>query len=128
MGRPTRYSPAFRAHAVAEVHRTRPRHASEWATIQAVAADLAVSAESLRTWVRQAESAADPSRQADIRRHQAEIRRLVRENSQLKRALDLLRLTAPDPPATWPTQTAHPEAHHGPSPTPTASPSSASRP
>ncbi|MCK9923321.1 transposase [Frankia sp. AgPm24] len=96
MGRPTRYAPAFRAQAVAQVRQTRPQHASEWAAIQTIAAALAISAETLRTWVRGAESTADHAR-ADLRRHQAEIRRLARENTELRRALDLLRATATPP-------------------------------
>ncbi|WP_163548511.1 transposase [Candidatus Frankia nodulisporulans] len=96
MGRPTRYTPAFRAQAVAQVRQTRPRHTSEWAAIQAVAATFAISTETLRTWVRGAESTAERTR-ADLRRHQAEIRRLARENTELRRALDLLRATATSP-------------------------------
>ncbi|KJE19541.1 Transposase [Frankia torreyi] len=91
MSRPTRYPPRFRAHAVAAVALARARHPSEWAAIQAVAANLTISAETLRTWVRQAtspDSAPDP---ADASRHQAEIRRLNRENARLRHALDLLR-------------------------------------
>ncbi|CAO5183476.1 transposase [Frankia sp. AiPs1] len=97
MGRPTRYAPAFRARAVEEVRKARPQHTSQWATIRAVSASLAISAETLRTWVRQTDPAATHTF-AEIRRHQAEIRRLAQENSQLRHALDLLRRTT-SPPA-----------------------------
>ncbi|SNQ47167.1 transposase [Frankia canadensis] len=109
MGRPTRYSPAFRTHAVAEVRRIRPQYPSEWATIQTVAAALAVSAETLRLWLRQAEPPAERGR-ADVRRQDAEIRRLARENSQLKRAIDLLRRTGPAPRDAGPAKPGSPIA------------------
>lgn len=98
MGRSTPYSPAFRARAVAEVRLARPRHASEWATIQAGAAAHTISAETLRTWIRQAEAIPADHARAELRRHQAEIRRLAYENGQLRLALDVLR-TATTPPA-----------------------------
>ncbi len=90
MGRSTRYSPSYRAEAVATLRQVRPQHSSEWAAIQAVAATLGISAETLRTWVRRAEPVTGHGR-TDAARHQAEIRRLSREISQLRRALDLLR-------------------------------------
>ncbi|WP_261560737.1 transposase [Frankia tisae] len=94
MPRPTRYPPTFRAQAVARVIRARSGHTSEWAAIQAVAATLAISAETLRTWVRQAESA-NLLAQAELRRHRAEIRRLARENAELRRVIGLLRTAVP---------------------------------
>ncbi|WP_368861864.1 transposase [Frankia gtarii] len=94
MPRPTRYPPAFRAQAVTQVIRARSGHTSEWAAIQAVAATLAISAETLRNWIRQTESA-DALVHADLRRHQTEIRRLTRENAELRRALGLLRTAMP---------------------------------
>ncbi len=93
MSRPTRYPPRFRAHAVASVALARPRHSSTWAAIKAVAASLAISTETLRTWVRQAESSGGATGPADTRGHQTEIRRLNRENADLRQALDLLRAT-----------------------------------
>ncbi|WP_372517821.1 transposase, partial [Frankia tisae] len=63
--RPTRYPPRFRAHAVASVALARPRHSSTWAAIKAVAASLAISTETLRTWVRQAESSGSATGPAD---------------------------------------------------------------
>ncbi|WP_261575770.1 transposase, partial [Frankia gtarii] len=97
--RPTRYPPRFRAHAVASVALARPRHSSTWAAIKAVAASLAISTETLRTWVRQAESSGGATGPANTCGHQTEIRRLNRENADLRQALDLLRAT--DGAAPW---------------------------
>ncbi|KJE21585.1 Transposase [Frankia torreyi] len=101
MPRPTRYPPHFRADAIARVRRVQPDHSSEWSAIQAVASSLAISAETLRTWVRQAESLSDGQR-TTARRQQAEIRRLIRENAELRRALDILRGPEPSRPPTRP--------------------------
>ncbi|MCM3923180.1 transposase [Frankia sp. AiPs1] len=102
MPRPTRYPPHFRADAVARVRRDHRDHPSEWSAIQAVANSLAISAETLRTWVRQAESVNDGQRM-NARRQQAEIRRLIRENAELRRALDILRGLEPSEAPTRPT-------------------------
>ncbi|WP_261558872.1 transposase [Frankia tisae] len=113
MPRPTRYPPHFRADAVARVRRDHRDHPSEWSAIQAVANSLAISAETLRTWVRQAESVNDGQRM-NARRQQAEIRRLIRENADLRRALDALRLSEPSNPTTRPSgDRAAPEAAGG---------------
>ena len=55
MGRPSRCSPEVRERAVRLVMQQRPAHPSEWAALQAVATKLGPTAETLRTWVRQAE-------------------------------------------------------------------------
>ncbi|WP_368861933.1 transposase, partial [Frankia gtarii] len=96
------YPPRFRADAIARVRRVQSDHPSEWSAIQAVASSVAISAETLRTWVRQAESLSDGQR-TNVRRQQAEIRRLIRENAELRRALDILRGPDPSTPPTRPT-------------------------
>ncbi|CUU53958.1 Transposase [Parafrankia irregularis] len=88
MARPTRYSPQIRALAVARVARIRPGQRSGWQAIKIVAAELGVSAETLRGWVRQAElvRSQDPRRDhVDL----TELRRLREENASLRQALDL---------------------------------------
>jgi transposase len=73
---------------VAEV---RPNYESDWAAITAVAARLGVgTAETLRKWVRQAQVDAG-SRAGVTTEESAELRRLRRENAELKRANEILK-------------------------------------
>jgi transposase len=63
---------------------------SQWATIRSVAEKLGCRLESLRRWVRQAErdTGKRPGLTTDER---AELKRLQRENFELKRANEILR-------------------------------------
>ncbi|MEO3795821.1 transposase [Nonomuraea sp. B10E15] len=73
---------------VAEV---RPDYPTEWATINAVATKLGIgTAETLRTWVRQAQidEGSRPGRTTD---ESAELKRLRRENAELRRANEILK-------------------------------------
>ena len=73
---------------VAEV---RPHYPTEWATINAVATKLGIgTAETLRTWVRQAQidEGSRPGRTTD---ESAELKRLRRENAELRRANEILK-------------------------------------
>jgi transposase len=73
---------------VAEV---RPGYETEFAAIKAVAAKLGIgSVESLRKWVRQAEIDAGvrPGTSSD---ESADLKRLRRENAELKRANEILK-------------------------------------
>lgn len=73
---------------VAEV---RPDYPSDWPAIVAVAGKLGVgSAETLRKWVRQAEVDAG-QRRGVTGEESAEIRRLKRENAELRRANEILK-------------------------------------
>ena len=73
---------------VAEV---RPEHKSEWAAMGRVAELLGVgSAETVRTWVRQAEVDAG-SRPATASEDSVQVRQLKREVAELKRANAILK-------------------------------------
>ena len=73
---------------VAEV---RPEYPSDWPAIKAVAGKLGIgSAETLRKWVRQAEVDAG-QRPGMTSEESAEIRRLKRENAELRRANEILK-------------------------------------
>lgn len=96
MGRPTRYPPPFRAQAVAHVARIRPQYPSTWQAIKAVAAALGMGTDTLRRWVRQAETATGYD-QRQRRQQQAELQRLYQENARLHRALLRRGDTAPTP-------------------------------
>jgi transposase len=73
---------------VAEV---RPDYPSDWPAIVAVAEKLGIgTAETLRKWVRQAEVNAG-QRPGVTSEESAEIRRLKRENAELRRANEILK-------------------------------------
>jgi len=73
---------------VAEV---RPEYPSDWPAICAVAEKLGIgTAETLRKWVRQAEVDAG-TRPGVTTEESAEIRRLRRENAELRRANEILK-------------------------------------
>jgi transposase len=67
-----------------------PEHPSQWAAICSVAEKIGCPVEVLRRWVRQAERDAGtrPGLTTDER---AELKRLQRENVELKRANEILR-------------------------------------
>jgi transposase len=73
---------------VAEV---RPDYPSEWAAIGAVASKLGIgSSETLRKWIRQAEVDGG-TRPGVTSQESAEIKRLKRENAELRRANEILK-------------------------------------
>ena len=69
----------------------RPEYPSDWPAICAVAEKLGIgTAETLRKWVRQAEVDAG-TRPGVTSEESAEIRRLKRENAELRRANEILK-------------------------------------
>jgi len=93
MGTPSRYSPEVRERAVRMVREHEQEHASQWATICSIASKIGCSAETLRNWVRQAERDAGkrPGLSTDERQR---LKELERENRELKRANEILRLAS----------------------------------
>jgi transposase len=67
-----------------------PEHGSQWATIRSVAEKLGCTAEVLRRWVRQAEREGG-TRPGLTTTEREELKRLQRENFELKRANEILR-------------------------------------
>jgi transposase len=90
MSRGTRYSPELRERAVRMVFEHVEDYPSQWAAIRSIAEKLGCRVESLRRWVRQAERDAGkrPGLTTDER---AELKRLQRENFELKRANEILK-------------------------------------
>jgi len=93
MGRPSRYSPEVRERAVRMVWEHEPEHASQWAAISSIAGKMGCTAETLRKWVRQAER--DQGRRPGLTTDEkARLKDLERENRELKRANEILRLAS----------------------------------
>jgi transposase len=90
MAQRTRYSREFRESAVALVFEQVEQHASQWEAICSVAAKLNVSGETVRKWVRQAEVDAG-TRPGASSEESAELKRLRRENAELRRANEILK-------------------------------------
>ena len=68
-------------------------HASQWAAISSIAGKIGCTAETLRKWVRQAER--DQGRRPGLTTDEkARLKDLERENRELKRANEILRLAS----------------------------------
>ena len=93
MGRPSKHSPEVRERAVRMVFDHTAAHPSQWATIRSVGEKLGIDTESLRRWVRQAERDAG-QRPGLTTTEREELKRLQRENVELKRANEILKKAA----------------------------------
>src|SRR5581483_4672178 len=93
MARPSRFSPEVRERAVRMVFEQAEKHASQWAAIMSIAEKIGCTAETLRSWVRQAEREAGhrAGRTTDER---TRLKQLERENVELRRANEILRLAS----------------------------------
>jgi transposase len=85
------YPAELRKRAVRMVAEVRPDYSTEWAAINAVAAKLGIgTAETLRKWVRQAQI--DQGQRPGTTTDEAEeVKRLRRENAELRRANEILK-------------------------------------
>ncbi len=93
MSRPSRFSPEQKARAVRMVFEGQSGYASQWAAIESVAAKVGVSSETLREWVRQVE--VDGGQRVGLTSVEAaEVKRLKRENAELRRANEILKAAA----------------------------------
>ena len=93
MARPSRFSPEVRDRAVRMVLEHQNEHPSQWAAIVSIAEKIGCAAETLRHWVRQAErdQGARPGLTTEER---ARLKQLERENFELRRANEILRLAS----------------------------------
>jgi transposase len=90
MPRQSRFSPEVRERAVRMVLEHAEQHESQWAAIRSIAAKLGCAAETLRSWVRQAErdQGKRPGLTSDERQR---LKDLERENFELRRANEIIR-------------------------------------
>jgi transposase len=88
-----RFSPELRERAVRLVGEQRNEHSSHWATVVAVAAKIGCSAQTLDAWVKRHEI--DTGTRAGVTTAEAErVRALERENKELRRANEILKLAS----------------------------------
>lgn len=94
MGKSTkRFSLEVRERAVRLVQEQEGQHESQWAAIKSVAAKIGCTAETLRTWIRQAET--DGGKRPGLTTAERErLQELEKENRELKRANEILRLAS----------------------------------
>ncbi len=83
-----RFSPEVRQRAVRMVLEHGGDHASQWAAIGSIAAKIGCTAETLRTWVRQAERD-QGLRAGSTTAEQERIKALERENRELRQANEI---------------------------------------
>jgi transposase len=88
------YPAELRQRAVRLVVESRGEYESEWEAMKSIAAKLGIgSTETLRKWVRQVEVDAG-ARPGTTTEEAAELRRLRRENAELRRTNEILRAAA----------------------------------
>ena len=93
MGRPSRYSPEVRERAVRMVVEHESQYDSQWAAIRSIASKIGCTGETLRKWVRQTER--DEGRRPGLTTDEKKrLKELERENRELKRANEILRLAS----------------------------------
>ena len=87
------YSSEVRERAVRLVLTTEDDHSSRWAATQSVAAKIGCTPETLRTWINKIEvdSGTKPGVTTD---HALRMKKLERENRELKRANEILKKAA----------------------------------
>jgi transposase len=86
----SKYDPETRARAVRLVLEHRSDYPSEWAAITAVSQRLGMTAETLRSWIRQ-QQVNDGSRDGVPSEAAAEIRALRRRNAELEQTIEILK-------------------------------------
>ena len=90
MNKSTRYAPEVRERAVRLVFEHQGEYASQWAALGSIASKIGCTPETLRKWVRRAET--DQGQRSGMTTDDRErLKNLERENKELRRANDILR-------------------------------------
>ena len=93
MNKSTRYSPEVRERAVRLVLEHEGEHAPQWAALTSIASKIGCTPETLRKWVRRAET--DQGQRSGMTTDDRDrLKNLERENKELRRANDILRTTS----------------------------------
>ncbi len=93
MARPSRYSPEVRERAVRMLLEHQEEYDSQWAAMGSIASKIGCTTETLRKWVRQAER--DIGRRPGLTTDEKQrLKELERENRELRRANEILRLAS----------------------------------
>jgi len=93
MSRATRYPTEVRERAVRMVFEHEREYDSQWAAISSISGKLGMTAETLRKWVRQAET--DQSLRPGLSGNERErVKELEREVRELRRANEILKAAA----------------------------------
>ena len=87
---PRQYPQQFRERALRMVEESLPEHETEFAAMKKVATKLGISPEAIRRWKRQSEVDSGLRPGLSAQEHD-EIRRLRRENAELRRANEILK-------------------------------------
>ena len=93
MGKENRYSPEVKERAIRLVFEQEAGARSQWATICSIAEKIGCTAETLRSWVRQAERDSG-KREGLTTAEREQFKQLQRENRELKKANEILRLAS----------------------------------
>lgn len=95
MAQPQKYSREVRQNAVALLREQVDQYDSEWEAMRSVAGKVGVAAETLRKWVCEDE-VDDGRRHRATSEESAELKRLRRENAELRRANEILKAASGD--------------------------------
>jgi transposase len=93
MDRRTRYPQEVRERSVRMVFEHSPEYGSQWAAIRSIAGKFGMSPETLRIWVRRAETD-EGLRPGLTTEERARMKELERENRELRRANEILKSAA----------------------------------
>jgi transposase len=93
MNKKTKFSPEVRERAVRMVGECLSDHPSEWAAIESIAGKIGCTPQTLLNWVRQHER--DTGQREGVTTAEANrIKELERENKELRRANEILKLAS----------------------------------
>lgn len=93
MGKASRFPQEVKERAIRLVQEQAKEHPTQWAAIRSIAEKIGCSAETLRSWIRQQER--DTGQRAGLTTDEKQrIKELEKENRELKRANEILRLAS----------------------------------